>query len=691
LTDVTAEDLEDALGRLADGLAAHQILIDEVSRKELSQGVDIRVCEALEEQYLQLRGNRLSLGRESRIVSTLAESGRSVIQLGLSVGRAATESDAVATRRGLHRSTLSTASTLTRFAWRELVDGRLDRTALSSSALAGTRVFALARGGTDALTGRSGGLNVESNGGIVRCVDHGGILDLNPNTEGDPWPPQAMGMYYAAPYAAYVFARQWRRERGGAWLQRASAAHDFTWRTYFDHRRSAIWNHHDFKNAPLIETAELIGPNDLSGLDVKKLVSDLYQPANVLAVRMLWHALRGLSGDETRIRACRKRLTVAVDSDGLLSDDWPGITQDVRDLGYTGFMAGFLARYLQVRPEDAAARSILERAVAGIAQIATESGEFSFFGRGVNSTYQSACAAFALLVSSRDCKPSDYKVVASRLLRRLLTYQDAYGMFPSSCNSSARQRMAWNTCSTSYSALIGYFLEQCRDLILEDRGDHQVSAPSPSVLQGWAGTPRILRSTTSSSELVVVAPGGQPVKWSGNRRTTAYGLAYLGMRGDDSLIASPDWLLRSAPLVNLPLPSDVDLADLSAASLTVTGQQALLVVPTSQHKSISYRISHRGSVVELTTDFSGRTQDTARWVWRMGLVGEWALVPTQRGTIVARSQEFEMVLEGPIEAATTEPLLSNPRGTGTLLTCSGEVHNDPFRILLRIERHDNDH
>jgi len=301
-----------------------------------------------------------------------------------------------------------------------------------------------------------------ANGWQATCWDAGGFLDDNPNTEMTPWPPQAMGMYYADAYAAAAFARR-ATDEGEPWRTRALAALDHARRTYHRYVAAPIWYHHEFKNAPMMEAWRDLGrPGGASWMD--RLHSDNYDPNNVMAVRLHWVALRQQlrpqRGDQGRIARARVRLLGCQEPSGLFRDDRPPSHRGVRDLSYHLFTLGFLARYLAVR-EDEAIADAFDRGVALAQELQLDDGTIALTGRGTNNVYQQAAAVLAFAHASavgRPCLDG-----ASAALGPIESWQRADGFLPTALNSDAAGRMAWNHCATPYNALSCYLLACASD------------------------------------------------------------------------------------------------------------------------------------------------------------------------------------------------------------------------------------
>ncbi len=345
VSEVMVDAVVAALDRLSDGLAALQLRLPPQSAESLRGGIRAEPPEPL-----GMRTSRhMKVGCSSQMV-TMKSSNKDPSR---QVARTPTATQSVS-RAPQNASTvprtnrLRPVAQLAEFGARQLVIGRLDRSSRLSVAHAAARMLVRGEGRSQAAAGPAGGLVAHWRGEELVFDDDGGILDLNPNTERDVWLPQAMGMYYADAFAAYLFARRFARTADEVWRARSVSSFNHATRTYFDYPTSSIWYHHDFKNAAIMETESLLAGAEIADLPHADLVSDAYEPANVFAVRAHWLALRRTASDRRRLRQCIRVLSASVRPDGLLLDDWRGLSSDVRDLGYTGFAAGFLARLLNV-------------------------------------------------------------------------------------------------------------------------------------------------------------------------------------------------------------------------------------------------------------------------------------------------------------------------------------------------------
>lgn len=678
MSEVTASAVSAALDRLSDGLARLQLRLPPQSTESLDRGTQMVLPEPLGMRTLVLRDGMLFVSDGHDEIAARGSHHSKWLAVPLAT-------EAVSLWEPMQETTQSRAgrlrpvAQLVDFGARQLYVGRMDRSSRLSVAHAAARLLVRGERRSQGAAGPSGGIVAHWHGEELVFDDDGGILDLNPNTERDVWLPQAMGMYYADAFAAYLFARRFARSGEKVWRARSVESFNHAARTYFDYPTSSIWYHHDFKNAALLETELLIAGEDLFVLPHEDLVLDAYEPANVFAVRAHWLALRGTAGDQRRLQQCIRVLSASVRPDGLLLDDRRGLSSDVRDLGYTGFATGFLARLLNVDPANSSASAIQLRSLELLSEMTTQSGEIAFFGRGANSTYHLAATAYALADGSTRFGREDFRTASLRLVDRLLRYQDEDGLFPSACNDDAAVRMGWNTCHTSYSALIGYFLEHLAEVLVSPVRDRtQLTKPD----EKRAASSAIIRLSSEQCEAVVIAPGGSRARWSGLRTSGVPGIAYFGIRGEDSVIALPDHVDGELPITNLPSTGTV--VDYSSASVDHTPAGASLVIPSELNGAATHSISLRDSRLQITTTTSAAA-GLVEFDLRIGLVGRWSTSGEDDGVLRLRRTGRGLSIKGPFGRCSIEPLRSNPRGHGTLVALAGEVVGGvdlKFELLL---------
>ena len=433
--------------------------------------------------------------------------------------------------RGRLRQRVVNIRTVGGFVAHTLIDGRLDRSSKAGARATVQRFVPHRLRGFHGTLGSRGGLVFEVTSGddgrhILRSWDHGGILDANPNTEMTPWPPQAMGMYYADAYTAAVLAHL----KGQLFPNAARNALDHARRTYDRYPRAPIWYHHEFKNAPMMEAWEALGAEG-DPTWMGRLHGDSYEPVNVMSVRLHWLAVRlrllPQRGDERRLRQARSRLLASQQASGLFRDD-RGSHRGVLDLSYHLFTLAFLARYLDQRPDDEVEAAFLRGVDCALA-VQLDDGSVALTGRGANNVYQQAAATLAFVAAQDRRQGSQGSVLEAAALaaKPILEYQHDDGSWPTALNDCGYARMAWNHCATPYNALTSYLLshaaEKLRTCTMRAPGERPVAKDE------------FARCTGAFD--VVFAAGYRGSVWSGCHGSGVAGPAGLTAGGRQLLLA----------------------------------------------------------------------------------------------------------------------------------------------------------
>jgi hypothetical protein len=309
--------------------------------------------------------------------------------------------------------------------------------------------------------------SIKSNFIELKCFDEGGIFDDNNSNEGNYYPPQVMGEYYADAYSAYCFARRFLETNNKDYLDAAILALKFVKRTYKFYPAGIIWISRDFKNPSYIETLKLIKNhisleiyNSLWSL-VSKLREDLYEPTNVYALRFHWHSIRNDSYDSIAINRLKRDQLF----DGLIKDDNDNDYTDACDLAYHNYSLACLARGLSYN-YNLVIKDIFLKGVDFSNKILTKNGEVSYNGRAANSIYHLASAIYAFEYASEieTSKSDEFRTNCELMFNYLSSFQTPKGNFPTAMNNCIKERAAWNHSSTPYNALVAYFLIHANDL-----------------------------------------------------------------------------------------------------------------------------------------------------------------------------------------------------------------------------------
>lgn len=299
----------------------------------------------------------------------------------------------------------------------------------------------------------------------LECYDYGGIFDDNVNNEGDNFPPQVMGEYYADAYSSYCFARKYLETKNEDYLKASLMCLDFVKKTY-DYYPSGIFGiSRDFKNPAYMETILLLGGQ---AEQYKSLIpvmkEDLYEPTNVFALRYYWHSLRKRFTEDDYLEIPIKRLKRDQTEGGLIKDDNDNDYKDAYDLTYHNYSLASLARGLVFNPNDEI-KDIFIKGVRFSLDSLTKDGEISYNGRASNNIYHVASCIYAFeyacdLLDNKDELRSACDLMFSHLKKFILKN----GSFPTAMNKFSKERVAWSHCSTPYNALVAYLLYLSDDL-----------------------------------------------------------------------------------------------------------------------------------------------------------------------------------------------------------------------------------
>lgn len=393
----------------------------------------------------------------------------------------------------------------------------------------------------------------ENGGARIEVIDHGGILDDNPNVEGHACQPRVMANYYADGYAAYCFLRKYQDSGDEEHFEAAIAALDFLIRSYANYPRGVTWHHHEFKNPAFIECLYL-----LEGMGrlppryrdfVQQLRLDRYEPTNVFSLRYYWMTLQGAISnkrDEKRIEECRERLLRDTTPDGLILDNNPPMYTGARDLTYHQYSLACLAGALTIEPNDAAIKEIFLRGCAFSSATMLRNGELSYNGRGAHNIYHIAAAVYAFAFARNRYGFSAWGV--ERMLALLDRHGQEDGSLPTALNDYSEERMGWNHCRTPYNALSAFLLIKARD-----EGLHHWAGERPNSQFMESSGYAIYRGT--QYEAALFCGLGESYVYSGAHRTGVSGLAALVPLGGEPLNLILSRSLRDDNLLTTDLPT----------------------------------------------------------------------------------------------------------------------------------------
>ncbi len=360
----------------------------------------------------------------------------------------------------------------------------------------------------------------------VDVVDYGGILDDNPNVEGQAEEPRVMTNYYADGYAAYLFLRRYKETGDEQYFSAGIDNLEFLLRTYEGYPRGLTWMHHEFKNPAFLECVALLkqwGRLPENFIDnLKRLRVDRYEPTNVYALRYYWKVLLRESGgraDERRIQTCRDRLLKDQTADGLIMDNNPPMYLAARDLTYHQYSLACLAGALDFGVEDDVIRDIFIKGCEFSRAMLLGNGEVSYNGRGANNIYHIASAIYAFSFAHRKY---GFEVGSLEpMFERLTEFTNQDGSLPTALNLYGDERMAWNHCRTPYNALTAFLL-----LKAEDAG-----LPSVAGAQGTVEAKKFFNESgygiyrCDAYEAVLFYGLSESYVYSGAHRTGVSGLA----------------------------------------------------------------------------------------------------------------------------------------------------------------------
>ncbi len=390
-------------------------------------------------------------------------------------------------------------------------------------------------------------------GAVIEVIDHGGILDDNPNVEGEAYAPRVMANYYADGYAAYCFLREFQVSGDEAYFEAGKAAIDFLIRSYEDYPRGITWQHHEFKNPAFLECLNLLESMGRLPPAYRKFVGQLrldrYEPTNVFALRYYWMTLQSLiqgKRDEVRIRECRERLIRDMTQDGLILDNNPPLYTEARDLTYHQYSLACLAGALAVEPGDKAVRDLFLEGCEFSAANLLRNGELSFNGRGAHNIYHIASAIYTFAFARKR-----YGFPAhggDSMLDLIERHFQPDGSLPTALNHYPEERMGWNHCRTPYNALTAFLLIKASD----------------EGLGGWGGRPLESRFMEDSGyathrganyDAAFFCGLGESYVYSGAHRTGVSGLAALVPLGGEPINLILDRSLRDNGLLTTDLPT----------------------------------------------------------------------------------------------------------------------------------------
>lgn len=414
-------------------------------------------------------------------------------------------------------------------------------------------------------------LDVNSDRVHLESYDEGGFFDSYVNNEGQSYPAQVPGNYYADAYALLLFQILHARDRDPRWCEAGAAAHRFLVRTYPQYRPARIvWHHSDFKNAAILEAASRLPDEhgmrgELTSLD---LVEDWYEPTNVFALRYHWwalhHALFGSSESRRRAEACLERLAADQTEDGLFHDNIDTYP-DAHDLTYHQYTTACLAMGLSsLRTEQGL--KLLDKALRFSLSTLTPNGEPAYVGRASNNVHHSASAVLAYARALRSGFTSESYGTVLRAIAALLgpieRHQSMSGLIPTALNAQIAARIGWNHCETPYNAYCGAALAMAAlDLEITVTSTSQQAAPAPRLplerpgtwLADDAGYATI--STHAGAYLVVFSGCARSYAWSGGVHVTGVpGTAQLGWNGIHSCLPVIEFNARDQVLMSdLPI------------------------------------------------------------------------------------------------------------------------------------------
>lgn len=525
-----------------------------------------------------------------------------------------------------------------------------------------------------------------SQGATVSVLDHGGILDDNPNVEGHALPARVMAHYYADTYAAYLFLRRGFEDQDGDSVEAGLKALRFATNSMQSYPRGPVWMHNEFKNAGLLECAILLeSRGELPGwlrAFCGQLKCDFYQPVNVYALRYYWKTLQNsLIGKEDRGRReqCIQVLQANQSEDGLILDNNPPIYQHARDLTYHQYSLACLAGAIEAQPGNTEIETIFIKGCEFTKRTMLSNGELSYNGRGANNIYHLASALYAFGLAR---KRFGFEVSGvDAVLERLAEFQLEDGSLPTALNAYSKERMGWNHCRTPYNALSGFLLKKAADTGLFEgaEGKCDDEANAYCLDSGYS----IFRR--SNYEAVFFSGLGESYVYSASSRTGVGGLAMLLLKGRSPLTLILNRSLRDNGLLATDLPTiqiEEERFEPIGGTLKSTDngvfwthetplfefnrtyqflEDVILVSNTFQVKKRSeVSISSAVALALNTEAYRHAVSGENRRIEVSGLDGNLMIVLS----LLAKETKMEMQLGPWLE----NPVKSNPRGRGLLLS-----------------------
>ncbi|MCH8540758.1 MAG: hypothetical protein LAT58_08315 [Opitutales bacterium] len=358
---------------------------------------------------------------------------------------------------------------------------------------------------------------------LIEIIDHGGILDDNPNTEALAYAPRVMANYYADTYAAYNFVQRYRHTKDQEYLQAAHDALRFMMRTYEGYPPGIAWYHHEFKNPGFLETIialEEIGEEVQPYRSfVQNLRLDRYEPTNVHALRHYWKTLQqkfSAPRDRKRLQASERRLAKDQTRDGLILDNnYPAYTC-ARDLTYHQYSLACLAGSLSCK-DNSHIREIFLRGCQFTLNLRLPNGEVSYNGRGANNIYHVASAIYALAFAQDRYQ---FKVNGFGPMMELLEkWFLPDNSLPTAMNKFSAERVMWNHCRSPYNALSAFLLYKAAACKMQE---DERSDPQGVFLYEDSGYGVIRKATHTS---VIFSGKKESYPYSGTYTTGISGLA----------------------------------------------------------------------------------------------------------------------------------------------------------------------
>lgn len=402
-------------------------------------------------------------------------------------------------------------------------------------------------------------IDPENNFHILECYDHGGIFERRLNAEGETYPPQVAGNYYADGYSALTFLRQYDLTKDICWLQAAERSWRFVTRVYPQYKpASIVWHHSDFKNAAILEIVTKYSTkypqfNWNGGI----LVEDFYEPTNIYALRVYWKSIalknKIPAYNSELINQDINRLVQEQTLEGLFHDNI-ATYPDAHDLTYHQYSTACLAQAIAFN-EDIVIRGIFKKACNFTLNFFGPKGEPAYTGRASNNLHQSASCILAMHVCSSIVEDPSVKnemmLAAFLAAKRLKIFQLSDGFIPTGLNHEVDLRMGWNHCGGTYNALASYFLMRATDFI-----EHSIEPAKVLPLQksgiNIANDSGYASISDGKSYIVVFSGCDESYGWSEGKHKT--GVAGIALFSHDNFVLSEvpslDFVIQNQQLIS---------------------------------------------------------------------------------------------------------------------------------------------